>query len=173
MDNRAKMFVESLVKDGLSVGRAYALHYPNKGLSATEMSRKGGAIARRKDVKAYRIELQAKVNALAEIDASWLLLQYKKLYDFNISKFLNKEGHYDFSKATDEDWFCIQEYSNITKYSKEDSWDEIKVKQYSKKDLLDAMGKHTSVAAFQRQVEEASANDLVDALRTLAESLPT
>lgn len=113
-----------------------------------------------------RDAIQAEIEAIhgeEKIDKGWLLKRAKILADFNISKFLKisedgSEAVYNFSKATPDDWWCIEEFAHDRSYrlavSGEDiPADKIKIKTPSKIAALKLLGEHIDVGAFKQQVE--------------------
>ena len=109
---------------------------------------------------------------LARIDASWVLKRLALLADFSIKAFVFvDEGgrlYYDFSAATDEDWYCIDEITvgamraqarQTTDGSIEKLYvDQVKIKTTPKLKALDMLGKHVDVGAFK---ERADADGIV------------
>lgn len=101
---------------------------------------------------------RSKASDDAQIDAAWVLKRSALLADFNIRKFLVfKKGIalYDFSKATEEDWYCIQEISIDQIGVSEDGLylvDKIKLKAVDKLRALEQVGKNIGVQAFRDQV---------------------
>lgn len=105
------------------------------------------------------ISLQKEVHAL-QIDAMWVLKRAALLADFNINKFIKVEDGkavYDFSGATEDDWFCIQEYvsdmANVFDGDVRVPVEKIKIKAYDKLRALELVGKHVDVKAFRDTVE--------------------
>lgn len=108
------------------------------------------------------------------IDRQWVLDRAAKMADFNIKKFIKiDEGgnaYYDFSTATDDDWYCINEYtvdviprgSGETKYTV----DRIKLKTVDKLKALELVGRHVDVGAFK---EDNSPTNIVAAIVTTEE----
>ena len=78
------------------------------------------------------------------------------LADFNIRRFIeideSGKAYYNFKDATEEDWYCISEYScDLVPQGKGDDRiyvDRIKLKAYDKLRALELVGKHASVGAF-------------------------
>lgn len=115
------------------------------------------------------------------IDASWVLAKLQLLAEFNINKFIvirNDKAYYDFSKATDDDWYCISEYSRdtVTKAVGEDliEVDKVKLKAACKLTALKLAGQHVGVGAFQQEQRDAAAGAeaVASALEKIAEKLP-
>lgn len=85
------------------------------------------------------IEQQKEIEVL-KIDAFWILRRAALLADFNIKKFLrddpNGNAVYDFSTASDDDWYCISEFTvdEINRGSGNDVYDvdRIKLKAHDK-----------------------------------------
>lgn len=85
----------------------------------------------------------------AAVDANWVLKRAVMLADFNINKFvkIGPEGLpiYDFTKATDEDWYCIEELTvdHIWKGSGEFAYevDRVKIKTSRKTQALQLVHK--------------------------------
>jgi phage terminase small subunit len=97
----------------------------------------------------------------ADINAQWVLEKAALLASFNIKKFIkvNSKGdaYYDFTDATDDDWYCIEEFGvdQIAKGKGEDRYDveRIKLKAASKIQALLTVGKHVNVKAFSDRLE--------------------
>ena len=115
------------------------------------------------------------------IDASWVLKKLQLLAEFNINKFIivqNDKAYYDFSKATDDDWYCISEYSRdtVTKAVAGDlvEADKVKLKAACKLTALKLVGQHIGVGAFQQEQRDAAAGAeaVASALAKIAEKLP-
>lgn len=93
----------------------------------------------------------------AKIDAFWVLRKLSLLANFNIRSFIrvddNGNAIYDFSNATEDDWYCIQEYTveEIARGQNEDKYfvDKLKIKTYDKLRALEMIGRHTAVNAFK------------------------
>lgn len=93
------------------------------------------------------------------VDADWVLRRAALLADFNINKFIktDEDGNaiYDFSTASDDDWYCIQEYSadEIVRGQGDNKYrvDKLKLKSYDKLRALEIVGKHIDVQAFKEQ----------------------
>ena len=105
------------------------------------------------------IEDQKDVDTL-KIDAMWVLKRAALLANFNINKFIRVEGKeavYDFSNATEDDWYCIQEYVSDTSYVKGDCGlvpvDKLRLKSFDKLRALELVGKHINVGAFKDKLE--------------------
>lgn len=105
------------------------------------------------------VEAQKEVDTL-QIDALWVLKRAALLADFNINIFIRVEGGeavYDFSTATDDDWYCIQEYVADSTFVKGEMGlvpvDKIRLKTYDKLRALELVGKHINVGAFKEKLE--------------------
>lgn len=95
-----------------------------------------------------------------QIDACWVLKRAALLADFNINKFIKViggEAYYDFSSATDEDWYCLQEYSvDRTTVKSDDGYvpvTKVRLKSVDKIRALELVGKHIDVSAFKDKLE--------------------
>lgn len=105
------------------------------------------------------VEAQKDIDTL-QIDAMWVLKRAALLANFNINKFIRVEGKeavYDFSDATEDDWYCIQEYVSDTSYVKGDCGlvpvDKLRLKSFDKLRALELVGKHINVGAFKDKLE--------------------
>ena len=95
------------------------------------------------------------------IDSDWVLQRAKLLADFNIRKFISVteagDAVYDFSTATMDDWYCIEEYATEQAYRQIDGnqvpVDKLKIKTSSKVAALKLVGDHVKVQAFREQLE--------------------
>lgn len=117
-------------------------------------------------VALVQLEALARQNMTAEkivIDAAWVLERAALLANFNIKKFIvvPPEGmaYYDFSTATDDDWYCISEYTVdvVPKGSGDQKFfaDRVKLKTVDKLKALELVGRHIDVQAFKDQVEQS------------------
>lgn len=105
--------------------------------------------------------LRATVTKQTEINAAWVLKRAALLADFNINKFIKRQSDgtavYDFSTATDDDWYCISEYTvdTITKGRGYDRYEveRVKLRGESKIQALRLVGEHVKVGAFKQTVE--------------------
>lgn len=96
-----------------------------------------------------------------QIDALWVLKRAALLADFNIRKFIKVDGGgnavYDFSEATDDDWYCISEYTvdEIARGTGDDQFfvDRVKLKSFDKLRALELVGKHIDVGAFEDKLK--------------------
>lgn len=110
-------------------------------------------------------------------DADWVLIRTMKLADFNIRNFLimiDGQPHYDFSRATDDDWYCIQEYvidavnvaaekGGIVPVSR------VKFKTFDKLRALEMVGRHVKIQAFRDSLEVVGNKD--KPIRTINENM--
>lgn len=96
-----------------------------------------------------------------KIDAAWVLKRAALLADFNLNRFLTvtDEGQaiFDFTNATDDDWFCISEYTAdmISRDAGDLKHDarRIKLKTFDRLRALELVGKHVDVNAFKDRIE--------------------
>lgn len=99
-----------------------------------------------------------------QIDAEWVLKRAALLASFNIKRFIKTlpdgQAVYDFSEATDDDWYCISEYTVdvIRRGKKVLPVERVKLKSFDKLRALELVGKHVDVAAFKDQITQ---NNLV------------
>jgi phage terminase small subunit len=143
-----------------------------KDLNGTQAAIRAGYSERTAESQASRLLMNAKVKEYIErlktirsektgYDAAWVLTKLGLLANFNLNKFLtvNKAGLpcYDFSTATDDDWYCISELTidHINKGSGEEVYEveRVKLKPESKLKALELMGKHVDIQAFRERVE--------------------
>lgn len=93
------------------------------------------------------------------VDSDWVLRRAKLLADFNIRRFLvpgdDGQMYYDFRRATDDDWYCIDEYTVETLGADRYRADKVKVKAVSKLAAIKLVGDHVKVQAFREQVEHS------------------
>jgi len=102
-----------------------------------------------------------KASKKADIDAAWVLKRAALLADFNLRKFIKTDDKgnavYDFINATDDDWYCISEYTvdAIGPSSDQDTFlvSRIKLKTVDKLGALKLVGQHIDVGAFKDQLE--------------------
>lgn len=102
-----------------------------------------------------------KLYGLENINKDWVIRRARLLADFTISKFIETsekgEAVFNFSDATPDDWYCIEEYTTQTSFMKiqEDGKEElipvrkIKLKSTPKIAALRLIGDHVDVAAFK------------------------
>lgn len=104
---------------------------------------------------------KAKRSEETKIDSAWLLKRLALIADFNINRFIttNSKGdaYYDFSEATDDDWYCITELTSdqIFKGSGDDMYevDRVKLKTMDRMKALELIGRHVEVQAFRDRAE--------------------
>lgn len=106
-------------------------------------------------------EIERRFN-VEKINSDWVLRRARLLAEFNIKKFIRVQGGdavYDFSQATDDDWYCIEEYATEQIERKMDGFmvpvDKLKIKTPSKTALLKLIGEHVAVQAFKQQIEHS------------------
>lgn len=105
------------------------------------------------------VEAQKDIDTM-QIDALWVLKRAALLANFNINRFIRVEGKeavYDFSNATEDDWYCIQEYVADSTFVKGDCGlipvEKVRVKSFDKLRALELVGKHVNVQAFKDKLE--------------------
>lgn len=111
-------------------------------------------------------QLLATAAVQVKIDAAWVLKRAALLADFNINTFIvindeTGDAYYDFKNATDDDWYCISEYTadQIWKGKGDNAYavDRVKLKGHCKIAALKLVGTHTEVQAFKEQIEHTGA----------------
>lgn len=93
-------------------------------------------------------------------DKKWLLGRIRMLLDFNIERFIrtddNGQPYYDFSEATEDDWWCISELTIDTigrgQGTDRVEVDRVKIKTEGKRGLLELYGKHVDVGAWEKEL---------------------
>jgi len=106
-------------------------------------------------------------------DANWVLKRLKILAEFNIHKFISKQKDgtavYDFSTATEDDWYCIGEYTTetISKGMGDEKYDvdKVRIKSIDKLKALELAGKHVDIQAFSDRVEISMDEELASWLK--------
>lgn len=139
----------------------YDLAYIEAGGKAKAKDKAGSEIMSYPECQEYLAQLQAERLAEVKIDANWLLKRLSMIAEFNLAKFIsvNKDGlaYYDFTTATDDDWYCISELTvdQISKGAGEDMYyvDRVKLKPESKMKALELIGRHVDVQAFREKLE--------------------
>jgi len=97
------------------------------------------------------------------VDAEWVLRRARLIADFNIKKFITVtdagDAVYDFSKATDDDWYCIDEYVTEQSYRAMKGYevpvDKLKIKTAGRLAALKLVGDHVKVQAFKDNIEHS------------------
>lgn len=149
---------------------AYCHAYDCTSLTKGQVTSRAGKLFNLPHVKVYigdrRRAVLERVNAgtqCAEINAAWVLKRAALLADFNIRRFISLDDqnrpYYDFSTATDDDWYCIEEYTSesLPRGSGDDRLyvDKVKIRAPSKLKALELVGKHIDVGAFADKVEHS------------------
>lgn len=113
-----------------------------------------------------RDAIQAEIDQIygeEQVDRGWLLRRAKLLVEFSVGKFIRQTGSdavYDFSTATADDWWCIEEYVTEQTYRQVARGepvpvDKLKIKTPSKISALKLLGDHVDVQAFKENVEHS------------------
>lgn len=97
------------------------------------------------------------------VDAEWVLRRAKLIADFNIKRFITVtdagDAVYDFTEATDDDWYCIDEYVTEQSYRGMKGFevpvDKLKIKTAGRLAALKLVGDHVKVQAFKENVEHS------------------
>lgn len=103
-----------------------------------------------------------KMTREVQIDANWVLNELKKMYENNIDDLLIRptggQPYYDLSKATREQMKYINALQIDTEWiGRGDNAREVlkvKVQQDAKLRILETIGKHVDVAAFEERVRQ-------------------
>lgn len=116
-----------------------------------------------------RAAIQAEIDSrfgVETVDRAWVLKRAKLLVEFSISRFLttndNGDAVYDFSTATLDDWWCVEEYTTEQSYRQAAGGvqvpvDKLKIKTPSKIAALKLLGDHADIGAFKEQIEHSGA----------------
>ena len=97
------------------------------------------------------------------VDAEWVLRRARLIADFNIKKFITVteagDAVYNFTKATDDDWYCIDEYVTEQSYRGMKGFkvpvDKLKIKTAGRLAALKLVGDHVKVQAFKENIEHS------------------
>lgn len=137
--------------------------YACENRSDVNVRASAATLFKRKDITEYVLSQQRGIQELAAaksehavVNSAWVLRRAAMLANFNIRRFIRTDdnGHavYDFSEATDDDWYCIDEYTySLVDVGKEGGLrvDKIKIKTSTKIRALELVGRHVSVQAFK------------------------
>lgn len=151
LNEKQKIFCMEYIKDLNATQAAIRAGYSEKA-AGEHASR----LLRDVRVSGYVDSLKRARSEECRIDAKWLLKRLAMIADFNINKFLtvgsNGLAYYDFSNATDDDWYCISEYTSdqINKGSAQEpvEVDRVRLKTMDRMKALEMIGKHIDVKAF-------------------------
>lgn len=111
-------------------------------------------------------------------DADWVLVRAMKLADFNIRNFISMgadgQPYYDFTRATDDDWYCIQEYvvdavNTSAEHKGVVPAARIKFKTFDKLRALEIVGRHVKIQAFRDSLELVGNKD--KPIRTISKAM--
>lgn len=116
----------------------------------------------RKEVDA---EVKEELKKVA-IDKAYVQSKLQLLAEFNINKFIelkNGAPYFNFKNATDEDWYCISEYTadRIIKGMDDDlhPCERVKIKANCKLKALELLGK--TVGAYTEKMEHSGATTII------------
>lgn len=142
------MFVHEFLKDRNRKQASIRMGKPEAWASTF-----GSRMYSKSHVRAAIDEAMEIVCEKAIVDAAWILSEYKKLYNIDLSEIteVDEAGriHYDFSDASPELMHAI----SAIEVSPGQYGTKTKVTIPSKEKLLEIMGKHISVNAFRDAVE--------------------
>jgi phage terminase small subunit len=104
---------------------------------------------------------QKKAQDITGIDSQWVLRRSALLAEFNINKFVRTQADgspvYDFTNATDDDWYCISELTvdRIMKGQGEGVYEieRVKVKAHDKLKAIELVGRNVLVQAFKDNIK--------------------
>ena len=153
---------------------AYRHAYSTKNMVPRTVYRRSADLFNRPHMARVINEIIDKASKDAGIDAAWVLKRAALLADFNLYSFIKTDDKgnavYDFSAATDDDWYCISEYvvDTISKNDGDETFnvDRLKLKTFDKLKALELVGKHITVQAFN----EKSTVEVVDRAGILAKA---
>lgn len=141
---------------------AYEYAYNTLKMKPDTIRSRAWDLFNREDMKAEIAKFEQEAAEKIKVDAAWVRERAALLASFNIKKFikLQPDGSvvYDFSKATDDDWYCIDELV-IDKLVKKDidgdfyEVERTKAKAPSKIASLKLLGSHKDVQAFKENVD--------------------
>lgn len=112
------------------------------------------------------------------INAHWVLKKASLLAQFNIAKFIRVRDDgtavYDFTSATEDDWYCIQEYGFSTQQVMQGEIEvgKVKLKTESKLKALEMVGKHKGIDAFNTDDNTGDDSKLADMLGSFFDRAP-
>lgn len=149
------------------------------GYEEKTSAQQGSRLLSNAKIQAFVQSINEKRQEKTETDAAWVLRRLRILAEFNINKFIKKDERgnavYDFSTATDDDWYCISEYTTeeIHRGAGDDVYvvDKIKIKTVDKLKAIELAGKHVSIQAFNEKttVEIVDKSSILSKARKRAE----
>lgn len=139
---------------------AYCHAYKSDNMSRETATRRAQEVFARPHIAAHIAGVKHQASVQTAIDAEWVLKRAAMLADFNIASFIRVQDDgtaaYDFSTATDDDWYCISEYTadRIFKGMGDDliPIERVKIKTACKLKALELVGKHIGVQAFKENI---------------------
>ena len=140
---------------------AYRHAYNTENMKPTTVNREAFDLFEHPLVAQAVAQMKTTAEVEVKVNAAWVLKRASLLADFNINKFIviqdDGTAVYDFRNATDDDWYCISEYTvdRIVKGAGPGAYevDRVKLKATCKLRALELVGKHTDVQAFKEQIE--------------------
>lgn len=109
------------------------------------------------DISKEAARLKAAGKKKTTFDQAYILHKASLLAEFNLKNFIKIESdtsrpYYDFSKATDDDWWCLDEITIDQVVSGPEGHrlyvDKVRIKTTKRRDALKLIGDHVKVAAF-------------------------
>jgi phage terminase small subunit len=137
---------------------AYRHAYSTSNMKTETVNRRATDVFSRERVNSYVESAMAEAANKAIINATWVLEKAALIAGFSLGKFIVLEKgkiFYDFSKATDDDWYCIGELVIDTGRANTRGLypaNSVKIKTLDKLKALDTVGRHVSVQAFKERI---------------------
>lgn len=160
---------------------AYRHAYSVKNLSDWAVSERARELFRHPRMVGAVEALNNEAAVRIGLNAEWVLSKLKLLAEFNLNKFIvvdptDNIAYYDFSRATDDDWYCISEYTTnkVHKGVGKIPATQVKIKANCKLKALELAGKHVGVGAFAPETRsmQESGEEMIKALSALSDKLP-
>lgn len=140
---------------------AYRAGYDCSRMTVHVVSVRAAELFKHPIVSQVTAQLHDEFKRAAKVDALWVLEKLQMLAEFNIARFIVTQDDgtavYDFSNATEDDWYCISEYStDIVQRRAENGVyevEKIKLKPHCRLKAIELIGKLTGVKAFSENVD--------------------
>jgi len=141
---------------------AYRRAFDCSGMSEHQINCRASALFKRPHIATAVEHVTAQAIHKAELNAQYVAERLRLIADFNISKFMRLDergaAYYDFSEATEDDWYCIAEYTVDSKAlitpegNAKGVVEKVKIKATSRLQALKLIGDLTSVQAFRENL---------------------
>jgi phage terminase small subunit len=156
LNHRQQKFVEHYLACGVA-GKAMVL----AGYAAKSADQEGSKLLKNPKIREAVMRGREKAQDITGIDPQWVLRRTAMLAEFNINKFVRVQADgspvYDFTNATDDDWYCISELTvdRIMKGQGEGVYEieRVKVKAHDKLKAIELVGRNVLVQAFKDNVK--------------------